>query len=302
MHDDRDEYVKRKKKTKKRRKRSPIRTFFKIVISMVLAFVVMASAAVFAYTKLTGNSVESTSNNSFIDSILGKGIKLNVAVFGVDKDETRTDVMFVVHFDSKKKELGLLSIPRDTRVDICDEVKEIYEQNDRYYQTPTKINAVHAYGGDKGAECAVLQLEDLLGINIDHYVKVNIDGFGEIVDAIGGIDFYVPQDMYWDMRDTGDILIDLKEGQQVLDGDKAIQLVRFRRYAEGDVARVQVQQDFLKEAAKQILSTENIMSNIDTYIKTFFKYVKTDINIVDAIKYSGYIDDIDNKCTFESIW
>ena len=176
MHDDRDEYVKRKKKTKKRRKRSPIRTFFKIVISMVLAFVVMASAAVFAYTKLTGNSVESTSNNSFIDSILGKGIKLNVAVFGVDKDETRTDVMFVVHFDSKKKELGLLSIPRDTRVDICDEVKEMYEQNDRYYQTPTKINAVHAYGGDKGAECAVLQLEDLLGINIDHYVKVNIDG------------------------------------------------------------------------------------------------------------------------------
>ncbi|HIT73268.1 hypothetical protein B5E58_00355 [Tyzzerella sp. An114] len=302
MHDDRDEYVKRKKKTKKRRKRSPIRTFFKIVISMVLAFVVMASAAVFAYTKLTGNSVESTSNNSFIDSILGKGIKLNVAVFGVDKDETRTDVMFVVHFDSKKKELGLLSIPRDTRVDICDEVKEIYEQNDRYYQTPTKINAVHAYGGDKGAECAVLQLEDLLGINIDHYVKVNIDGFGEIVDAIGGIDFYVPQDMYWDMRDTGDILIDLKEGQQVLDGDKAIQLVRFRRYAEGDVARVQVQQDFLKEAAKQILSTENIMSNIDTYIKTFFKYVKTDINIVDAIKYSGYIDDIDmENAVFETL-
>ncbi len=292
---------------KKKRKKSPVKTFFKIVISMVMTFVIVASAAVFAYTKfsgksLTGNESTTTNNNSFIDSILGKGIKLNIAVFGVDKDETRTDVIFVVHFDSNAKEFKLISVPRDTRVDIAPEVKKIYDENDRYYQSPTKINAVHAYGGDKGPECTVLQLEDLLGINIDHYVKVNIEGFGEIVDAIGGVDFYVPQDMYWDMTDTGDIRIDLKEGQQILDGDKAIQLIRFRRYAEGDVARVQVQQDFLKAAAKQILDSQNIMSNLDTYIKTFFKYVKTDINVVDAIKYSGYIDDIDmNNAEFATL-
>ena len=292
---------------KKKRKKSPVKTFFKIVISMVMTFVIVASAAVFAYTKfsgksLTGNESTTTNNNGFIDSILGKGIKLNIAVFGVDKDETRTDVIFVVHFDSNAKEFKLISVPRDTRVDIAPEVKKIYDENDRYYQSPTKINAVHAYGGDKGPECTVLQLEDLLGINIDHYVKVNIEGFGEIVDAIGGVDFYVPQDMYWDMTDTGDIRIDLKEGQQILDGDKAIQLIRFRRYAEGDVARVQVQQDFLKAAAKQILDSQNIMSNIDTYIKTFFKYVKTDINVVDAIKYSGYIDDIDmNNAEFATL-
>ena len=292
---------------KKKRKKSPVKTFFKIVISMVMTFVIAASAAVFAYTKfsgksLTGNESTTTNNNGFIDSILGKGIKLNIAVFGVDKDETRTDVIFVVHFDSNAKEFKLISVPRDTRVDIAPEVKKIYDENDRYYQSPTKINAVHAYGGDKGPECTVLQLEDLLGINIDHYVKVNIEGFGEIVDAIGGVDFYVPQDMYWDMTDTGDIRIDLKEGQQILDGDKAIQLIRFRRYAEGDVARVQVQQDFLKAAAKQILDSQNIMSNLDTYIKTFFKYVKTDINVVDAIKYSGYIDDIDmNNAEFATL-
>lgn len=292
---------------KKKRKKSPIKTFFKIVISMVMTFVIAASAAVFAYTKFSGKSLtknesSTTNNNGFISSILGKGIKLNIAVFGVDKDETRTDVIFVVHFDSNAKEFKLISVPRDTRVDIAPAVKEIYDANNRYYQSPTKINAVHAYGGDKGPECAVLQLEDLLGINIDHYVKVNIDGFGEIVDAIGGVDFYVPQDMYKDMRDTGDMLINLKEGQQLLDGDKATQLIRFRGYAEGDVARVQVQQDFLKTAAKQILDSKNIMSNIDTYIKTFFKYVKTDINVVDAIKYAGYIDDIDmNNAEFATL-
>ncbi len=309
MYEEREQTRGRSKK-KKRRKRSPIKTFFKIVISMVMSFLLVAGAAVFAYTKLVPSSNRndvvsdngSSNNNGFISSILGKGIKLNIAVFGVDKDETRTDVIFVVHFDSKAKELKLVSVPRDTRVDVAPEVKEIYKKNNRYYQSPTKINAIHAYGGDDGPECAVLQLEELLGIKIDHYVKVNIDGFGEIVDAIGGVDFYVPQDMKWDMRDTGDININLKQGQQILDGDKAIQLVRFRRYAEGDVARVQVQQDFLKAAAKQILSSDNIMSNMSDYVKTFFKYVKTDINLVDAIKYAGYIDDINmENAEFETI-
>ena len=145
---------------KKKRKKSPVKTFFKIVISMVMTFVIAASAAVFAYTKfsgksLTGNESTTTNNNSFINSILGKGIKLNIAVFGVDKDETRTDVIFVVHFDSNAKEFKLISVPRDTRVDIAPEVKKIYDENDRYYQSPTKINAVHAYGGDKGPECTV---------------------------------------------------------------------------------------------------------------------------------------------------
>ena len=297
-----------------KKQKSLIKIFFKIVISIILVFLLFASAVVFAYNKIISSSQKNETNinnsigenednnNNFVDAILGKGIKLNVAVFGVDKDETRTDVIFVVHFDSKKGILSLLSVPRDTRVTVAPSVKKIYDENNRYYKSPTKINSIHAYAGDKGPEAAVLQLEDLLGINIDHYIKVNINGFGEIIDAIGGVEFDVPQKMYWDMRDTGDMLINLNEGLQVLDGNKATQLIRFRRYDEGDIARVQVQQDFLKAAAKKILSTDSIIKNIDDYIKIFFKYVSTDINVLDAVKYAGYIKDINiSNAQFETL-
>ena len=74
----------------------------------------------------------------------------------------------------------------------------------------------------------------MLGIKIDHYVKVDFNALVEIVDAVGGVEVDVPQDMKWDMSDTGDIKIDLKKGLQTLDGNKALQLVRFRKgYANG---------------------------------------------------------------------
>ena len=94
---------------KRKKRKSFIGQFFKIVISMVLIFVVFAGASIFAYTKISGPGTSQseeagtkTGGNrvSLLDSLTGKGITLNVAVMGVDKEETRTDVLFVVHFDS----------------------------------------------------------------------------------------------------------------------------------------------------------------------------------------------------------
>ena len=291
---------------KRRKKFNPVKTFFKIVISMVMCFVILAGGACFAYYKATGNvpfsgggSVMNAGDMSILDALLGKNIKLNVAVFGVDKDETRTDVAFVGHYDSEQESIQLISVPRDTRVDVCEEVEDLL--GGRY--GVTKFNAVHAYGGkEHGPEAAILQMEDLLGISIDHYVKINFDALVEIVDAVGGVEVDVPQDMKWDMSDTGDITIDLKKGLQTLDGDHALQLVRFRRYADGDVGRIQVQQMFLKALAEKVLSTESIVKNIGDYIKVMYKHVDTDVSLTDAVKYANYITKVDmDKISMETL-
>jgi len=273
---------------------------------MVLVFVILAGGACFAYHKVTGKVpfagngvITNAGDMSILDALLGKNIKLNVAVFGVDKDGTRTDVAFVAHYDSEQESVSLISVPRDTRVNVCDEVEDLLGGS----YGVTKFNAVHAYGGkDHGPEAAILQLEDLLGISIDHYVKVDFEALVEIVDAVGGVEVDVPQDMYWDMSDTGDITINLKKGLQTLDGDHALQLVRFRRYAEGDVGRIQVQQLFLKALAEKVLSTESIVTNLGDYIKVMYKYVDTDISMADALKYANYITKLDmEKISMETL-
>ncbi len=295
----------RRRNPKKRKAFNPVKTFIKIVVSMVLAFTVLAGGACFAYYKATGNvpfaggGITNAGDMSILDALLGKNIKLNVAVFGVDKDGTRTDVAFVVHYDSEQESIQLISIPRDTRVNVCSEVEDLLGKS----YGVTKFNAVHAFGGkEHGPEAAMLQIEDLLGISVDHYVKVNFDALVEIVDAVGGVEVDVPQDMYWNMADTGDITINLKKGLQTLDGDKALQLVRFRRYADGDVGRIQVQQLFLKALAEKVLSTESIVKNLGDYIEVMYKHVDTDVSLADALKYANYITKVDmEKISMETL-
>ena len=113
-----------------------------------------------------------------------------------------------------------------------------------------------------------------------------------MLNAIGGVEVDVPQNMNYE-DPYQDLYIHLKKGVQLLDGKKAEQLVRFRKYPMGDVARVSVQQIFLKEFAKKILSTETIKNNMGDIIKTGYDYVKTDVGALDAIKYAQYVNDVD---------
>lgn len=227
--------------------------------------------------------------------------RINVAVFGADKGGLRTDVIFVVSFDTATKKISMVSVPRDTKVVMTDEMLDDLVSRDRKGYIPTKtgvrgeckINEVHAYAGDGYRnQFSVMQLEDLLGIKINHFVKVDTDGFKDIVDSIGGIDMEVQERLYYNDPEQG-LYIDLKPGFQHLDGDKAEQLVRFREdYAQKDLKRIQVQQDFMREFIKKVTSTDVIISNITNLIQVAFKYVETDFTLVDALKYSKYIGDI----------
>lgn len=297
----------RKKMPKK--KFNPIKTFFRIVISIVGIFLLLTGGAAFAYYKVTGESpfghapdIEVASDINMVDAILRRNIKMNVAVMGTDKEGKRTDVMFVVHYDSAKESIDLLSVPRDTRVSVCSQVAENYRKNRRAYNQVTKLNGIHSYSKeDEACKNTVLQIEDLLGIKIDHYVKVNLDAFRKIVDTVGGVEVDVPQNMYYS-DPVQDLYINLKAGVQTLDGDTAEQLVRFRKYPTGDVGRIQVQQLFMKAMAEKVLSSESILKNLPGYIKVLYEDVETDISLGDAVKYVNYIKKIDKeKITMQTL-
>ena len=182
-----------KNKEKKKKKRSLLATFLRTVLFIVLIFCAAAAAALFVYDKwFDGNDSGFTPPpilEAIVDGGSTAGQQMNIAVFGVDGGETRTDVIFVLHVDTKAKTVNLLSVPRDTYVKICPKAKQIMDDNKRSYPTVCKINEVHAYAGkEHGPECSIAQLDDLLGISIDHYIKINLEGFKKIVDAIGGVE------------------------------------------------------------------------------------------------------------------
>lgn len=301
-----------KKTTEPEKKYNPIATFLKIVLTTVVSFLLLSSGVCYGYYKVMGKMPFSDtqvvsipgSEVKFIDTILQKNIKVNVLVAGTDESGMLTDVIFVINYDSATESVDILSIPRDTRISPSTEVKANFSSAGRYCPTTLKLNELHSYSGGKdlGIENLELQVESLLGISIDHYVRVSLDAFVAIVDAIGGVDMYVPQNMYWDMRDTGDILINLKEGYQTLDGSKAQQLIRYRQYPLGDVQRVEVQKEFLTAFAGKILSMDNIVSNVTNLINVIYSHVDTNLSLSDALKYVNYVEKINfNRFTTNTV-
>lgn len=283
-------------KEAKVKKKNPVASFFKTVFIIVVCFIALSFVAVYAYTKATYTPENGYEKSPKVTQVLGDMLKsdinINILVCGVDEAETRTDVIFVANFDSESGTAKVMSIPRDTYTEVIPEVKEKISEEGRSIPSVVKMNAVHAYAGNEiGMECLAMQLEDLLDIEIDNYVLFNIEAFKAVVDIIGGVDMYVPYDMYYSDPVQG-LYINLKEGQQHLDGDAAEQVVRNRQYVNGDLGRIEVQQQFLSAFMKQIMDTDTILSNLPSLIKAAFEYIETDMNLGDMLKYAQYIDDV----------
>ena len=196
-----------------------------------------------------------------------------IMLLGVDnrKDDVgRSDTLMILNLSEKNA--SLLTIPRDTMVYI-----------DRHgYQ---KINAAYAYGGAKLTRETV---EDFLGIEIDHYVTINKSRFAEVIDAMGGVDIYVERDMEyedpWD--DDGGLVIDLKQGLQHLDGETAIQYVRFRDSEEGDIGRVRRQQAFMRACADR-LSEPSMLIKLPELLGVAVKAIETDLSSTEMLAAAG---------------
>jgi len=208
------------------------------------------------------------------DELLNK--RINVLLLGTDEGDSediaadvpkRTDAMLVVSFDPEHNDVVILSLPRDTRVSIPGR------------RWPDKINAAYAYGGVTLAKQTVA---NLLQIPIHYYMKVDWQGFIEVVDILGGVDMYVENKM--DYEDPyANLKIHLKQGYQHLNGEKAGEYVRFRHDELGDIGRVQRQQKFLKALASEFFTVGNIIK-LPALVAAVTKYVDTDMDALTMIK------------------
>ena len=178
---------------------------------------------------------------------------VNILLMGIDrvpnqannpaaKFSGRSDTMLLVRFNPNDSSLKILSIPRDSRVRF---------PNNRY----SKINSANARGGIKYTKQVIEN--NLAGISVDKYVRVTSDAFKKLIDSLGGVEVYVPKDMKYTDKTQG-LYIDLKQGQQTLNGSQAEQFVRYRQDALGDIGRVQRQQILLKALQKKLKSPRTL--------------------------------------------
>jgi polyisoprenyl-teichoic acid--peptidoglycan teichoic acid transferase len=195
---------------------------------------------------------------------------VNVLVMGIDrvpgaKPGTpeiftgRSDSMLLIRVDPDKNALSLLSIPRDTQVDMAG--------------TITKINDANVQGGAKLAAQTVSA--NLGGVKIDRYVRVSTEAFREFVNLLGGLEVYVPARMQYEDK-TQKLKIDLQVGWQHLTGEQAEQFARFRADGFGDIGRVQRQQELLKAVRKKLLNPL-IIPRLPALISEMQQYVDTNL-------------------------
>ncbi len=190
----------------------------------------------------------------------------NILVCGVDDGNGGSDTMILVSIDSSKPAVNCISIPRDSLIDVDWKVK--------------KINNAYNKGG---VSMVAEKLSDLMGVPIDYTVKVDLKGFIELVDAIGGVDFEVPLNMNYD-DPYQDLHIHVEKGMQHLDGKTAMGVVRFRHNNDGsgygteDIGRIGTQQAFLKAVAKKMIATIS-PDDFSTYAKLFKEYIETGLSV-----------------------
>ena len=289
-------FVKRAKQAKEERS-----SFAKVLIGMIIVFIgVMLSIFVMAdnenflekhfgedsfITKLFQKLTMSNDNKEHADFALPFGLRRqNILFLGVDASGnprdlwtgTRTDTIILVNIDPRTKSVNALSIPRDSKV---------YLPGDNGVN---KINAAHAIGG---IEMTKRTIEDTLGVHIDRYIMVHDSAVKEIVDAMDGLDVYVEKPMHYN-DNAGHLHINFNKGNHHLDGQQAVEYLRFRHDALGDIGRTQRQQWLLRSLLTKMKQPSTI-TKIPDIISVAKKYVKTDMSFYEMSQYAALTKHID---------
>lgn len=202
---------------------------------------------------------------------------LNIMLVGVDQREdepSRSDTLMLAMLNLKDKAVDVISIPRDTRVKI-----EGLAQR-------TKINHAHTNGGPDLTKKTV---EQLLGVPVHNYIETNFQGFENIIDMTGGVDLDVEKKMYYPSEH-----IDLKKGQQHLNGYDALAYVRYRSDGKGDIPRIERQHKFLKALADQILQPATILK-MPQITGQLHSNINTDMSVQDLLVLVGEFKNINSE-------
>lgn len=209
--------------------------------------------------------------------------RMTVLLMGVDSNGretqriagTRSDTMILLNLDPIAHKVGMVSIPRDSRLKIAGN------------HGLDKVNSAHAYGG---APLAVQTISENFSIPIDHYVVVDTQGLKELCQLLGPVEVLVEKDMrYHDW--AAHLHIDLKPGLQVLSPEQVEQYVRFRHDARGDIGRIERQQWFFRSAAKKLKDPQFLL-RLPDLVRVAHDYVQTDLSLEDMARIATFGKDL----------
>ncbi|MCF0147534.1 MAG: LCP family protein [Clostridium sp.] len=273
----REERIKRRKAIEaKKRKRRRKRILFSII---TLMFIFIFAGVIYAYSFISGLKTNKLGNgiapSSSKDSI-------NILILGMDVGDTdnqanksirRSDTIMVFNYNPNTKKVHLVSVPRDTMIEV-----DAYLDTGEY-QRYWKINSAYALGGE---EEITTHVESLLDIDINYIVEVDYNAFRSVVDALGGVDMTIEQDMFYDDEEQ-DLHINFTAGETVhLDGKKAEEFFRWRQnndgsgFVNGDLDRIKNQQLLMNKLLKKVLSP-SIVFKAPNILKVISDNVDTNI-------------------------
>ena len=281
----------------KRKKKKKSKKLKKILILLILILIVLVCGITYKVQKNGGGLQGLLSTLVGHDEKTLKNLEpIQVLLMGVSTDNggKLTDTIIVGTYDPKNQKASLLSIPRDTFVG----------KNAKSGTGSDKINALYQKSPEKTLE----KVNEITGLNIKYYMVIDNQALIKLVDVIGGVNFYVPIDMVYD-DPSQDLHINLKEGQQTLDGDKAEQLLRYRHgnldkktgkylgtypeeYGGNDYGRMRTQREFMIETVKQTIQAKNILK-VKEIIDIAYEYVETNLSISVIKDYVPYAVNVD---------
>ncbi|MGL5082286.1 MAG: LCP family protein [Microcoleaceae cyanobacterium] len=196
----------------------------------------------------------------------------------VDSFQGLADTMLLVRFEPTQDKLKVLSIPRDTRTYI--EGKGM-----------AKINDANRSGGPALSAKATSEL--LGGVGIDRYVRVNVQGVEKLIDALGGLEIYVPKDMKY-TDESQHLYIDLKQGKQRLNGSQVLQFLRFRQDSLGDIGRVQRQQMLMRAFMEQAIDVETI-SRLPKLVSIIQSHIDTNLSLEELVALVSFATEVNRE-------
>ena len=205
-------------------------------------------------------------------------------IAGLNSDGGSTDAILLAAYDVPNQKLNVMSIPRDTLIDVSNRTM--------------RINAVYnvAGGGDGGVQALCTEIGKLMGFTPDYNIVVQWKAVGELVDAVGGVWFDVPCDMNYD-DPAQDLHIHINKGNQLLDGEAAMGVICWKNnsddkgagvggYPTGDLGRIETQQAFLKAVVAQCLQVRDI-AEIQKIVRVLSDNVQTNLTLANLMWFAG---------------
>lgn len=279
-------YVSKRKQAKRSHR------VLKVVVISLVAVLAAAGAAFAWYINNINNKLSKGIDSSLLNQLVAPtktDDPFYMLLLGVDQDEERTeewgadqsnfrtDSIILVRVDPPNKKVTLISIPRDTMVDMGEHGTQ-------------KINAAYSFGG---AAYMVEQVSKLAGVNISHYAELNFEEFTSIVDTLGGVEVTLPVAVS-DMDYAG---IDLPAGTQTLNGEQALGLCRSRHaydaYGGGDFYRSANQRMVIAAIIRKVLASD--ASEWPSLISKLADSVTTDLSATDILSLANQFKDLDTE-------